>query len=212
MLMYVMTQIPFFHAYDKVSVDGVCRCFKLREYEAGDVVFNEGDDADEMYFVIKGQVGVYLGTDNGCVRILGCADMFGERALQTDKKRRDSTLKAHEHTYCLALDRKDFQDRVFFFANNQKLKRLHYIKNLNFTENWSHEKISLFNTEVGQRSLVPGEVLFEIDSPAEVLFIVKSGVVTVEVIVEISEENKYPTGDYEWEVCTKRRQIQYQVH
>lgn len=89
---------------------------------------------------------------------------------------------------------------------------MNYIEKLPFTKGWYFEKLKQFNSELGQVSLISNEVLFDIGSPAEVFYIVKSGQLVVEAIIEIEEYNKYPTGLQQWEVKTTKREILFQVH
>lgn len=45
------------------------------------------------------------------------------------------------------------------------------------------------NTELGQVSILPNEVVFDIDMPTEKFFMVKSGELLVEAIVTIEDVN-----------------------
>jgi CRP/FNR family transcriptional regulator, cyclic AMP receptor protein len=61
-----------------------------RKLQAGDLVFNQGDSGDTMYFVASGQVNIFLPTNN--LRPVSLADVevgqyFGEMALFDDKPR-----------------------------------------------------------------------------------------------------------------------------
>lgn len=112
-----------------------------------------------------------------------------------------------QQTLCFEFDRTEFLDRVYHFQHKLKNKRMQYIETLPFTYEWSHEKKAYFNTEVGQISLQANEVLYDIGAETDMLYIVKSGCLSVHAIVELSEQNKYPLGDYSWEICEKRRKI-----
>ena len=47
----------------------------------------QGDNADCMFILLNGEVGVYVGYDDTCVAVLKDNKVFGERALEHDDKR-----------------------------------------------------------------------------------------------------------------------------
>jgi NADH:ubiquinone reductase (H+-translocating) len=83
-----------------------------REYfEAGQVVFNEGDRGDWLYVITDGEVEVLKDTGAGgptALRRLGPGECFGEIALVSDRPR-SATVRAITSTNVLALDRAAFQ-------------------------------------------------------------------------------------------------------
>ena len=74
--------------------------------------------------------------------------VFGEKALSTETIR-DTSATALETSYCLSICRFDFTDKTFFFEYNQKAKRMIYLQSLSFTEDWTIEKMTHLNTELG---------------------------------------------------------------
>ena len=54
--------------------------------------------------------------------------------------------------------------------------------------------------------------MFEIGQPVEEFYFVKGGILSVEVEVSVQQENKYPTKNYEWELCSKTRNIRYETY
>jgi NADH dehydrogenase len=83
-----------------------------REYfEAGQVVFREGDRGDWLYVVTEGEVEVLRETAAGSaapLRRLGPGECFGEIALVCDRPR-SATVRAVRATNVLAVDRDAFQ-------------------------------------------------------------------------------------------------------
>jgi len=75
---------------------------------------SKGDDANCMFIVIKGEVGIYL--DEGLkVRLASIKDnhIFGERALLRQIKR-TAWAKAHTRTICLTLSTSDFDNQIYY--------------------------------------------------------------------------------------------------
>lgn len=71
---------------------------------------------------------------------------------------------------------------------------MNYIQSLPFTDDWSFEKMTHLNTELGQVSILPNEVVFDIDHPTDKFYMVKSGELLVEAIVTIDDVNQFPVG------------------
>jgi len=75
------------------------------EFEAGQVVFNQGDEADQMYVVLEGAIDI---TVNGVpVDTAEPGDAFGEMAL-IDQSTRSGTAVAKTDSRVVAIDRRRF--------------------------------------------------------------------------------------------------------
>ena len=89
----------------------------VRAYNAGEVIFNQGDDSDSIYSVQVGRVTVYKTKpgSKGPIEVeiakLGPGGMFGEMAM-LDKGRRDATVKALEYTELLVISRDMFDSQM----------------------------------------------------------------------------------------------------
>lgn len=76
-------------------------------FQSHQVVFKDGDDSREMYFITEGKVHIVksiAGKGNKILAVLGADDIFGEGALLTDKPRGASAqaltaTKAYKLTY-----------------------------------------------------------------------------------------------------------------
>lgn len=75
--------------------------------EDGEVVFQQGDPGDTLFFVVSGTVKVTRG--QAVVATLGPKDVFGEMAL-LDSEPRSATITAAEDVQLLRIQRDDFHD------------------------------------------------------------------------------------------------------
>ncbi|MCF8240081.1 MAG: cyclic nucleotide-binding domain-containing protein [Melioribacteraceae bacterium] len=73
----------------------------------GDSVFNEGDQGNEMYFVVKGQLSVLVDKETKQIATLHDGDFFGEIALFLNKPR-TATIKALTYCDLYSLNQKAF--------------------------------------------------------------------------------------------------------
>ena len=81
-------------------------------YDAGQVVFNEGDAADTVHFVVEGRVVARRSSEHGerlAYAVMGPGQAFGELAMIVRGGRRTATIEAVEPTVTLTLGFADFQ-------------------------------------------------------------------------------------------------------
>jgi CRP/FNR family cyclic AMP-dependent transcriptional regulator len=74
-------------------------------FKAGDVIFREGDEANELFAIKSGQVRVQIG--NRTVTQLGQDNIFGEMAL-IDSEPRSATVTAITDTELVPVTEKQF--------------------------------------------------------------------------------------------------------
>lgn len=86
----LLRSTTMFEGLELQDLEELAAELKSRKLDAGDLVFNQGDSGDTMYFVASGQVNIFLPTTN--LRPVSLADVevgqyFGEMALFDDKPR-----------------------------------------------------------------------------------------------------------------------------
>lgn len=76
-----------------------------REFAAGSTVFQQGDEGDALFVILRGSASVRLKLPNGHRRLVtfSAGTVFGEMAL-FDRERRSATLTADEHLACYAFE------------------------------------------------------------------------------------------------------------
>ncbi len=77
------------------------RVTQIVKFEVGEVVFQEGDRTDSLYFVLEGRVGIYIHVAGQPRRLatMGPSAAFGEMAL-LDGGARSTSVRAEEATTC----------------------------------------------------------------------------------------------------------------
>jgi CRP/FNR family transcriptional regulator len=94
---------------DRVRLGSVAR---VRAYQRGDVIFEEGTPSDHFYTIASGRVKIYKMTPSGkdvILEIFGPGDPFGAVAAYEGRPF-PATAAALEDTICLAVTRKAFFD------------------------------------------------------------------------------------------------------
>lgn len=91
---------------------GTC---KLRTVEAGDVIFLEGQPAENAYVILRGHADVVVRNPAGDLLPLARmnpGELFGEIALLTNAQARTATVMAADRCELLEINREVFDDRL----------------------------------------------------------------------------------------------------
>ncbi|KAF1316369.1 Cyclic amp-dependent protein kinase-like protein regulatory subunit, partial [Globisporangium splendens] len=102
-----LDQVPIFSTLSQYEKMIVADALRVRHYEPGAAIIEEGSAGDEFYIVEDGEVMCTKGHDEVSAR-LGSGDFFGELALITNDLRMAS-VTAVRKTKCVVLDRKTFK-------------------------------------------------------------------------------------------------------
>lgn len=106
----ILAQVPLFVELGPGELKRLTRVVKPRDYPAGQVILEEGDEAVGFFVVSSGRVQVLKdlgGPKETVLATLGPGDFFGEMAL-LDGYLRTASVRALEDTHCLAMTRWDF--------------------------------------------------------------------------------------------------------
>jgi len=84
-----------------------------RQVDAGQVIFREGEEGDQMFIIQEGRVKVsrMIAGKEQLLAVLGKGDFFGEMALVT-RERRTATVSALEAVKLLAFNREGFLNMI----------------------------------------------------------------------------------------------------
>jgi CRP-like cAMP-binding protein len=84
---------------------------KMRSYDTGQIVFQEGDPADSFHVVLDGRLAMSVTSADGrelTAAIIERDDVFGELALLTVEGQRRATVRALEPAETMVIYRTDF--------------------------------------------------------------------------------------------------------
>lgn len=113
-LAYFLSTMPMFKNLDKRELAFLENIVHVRNYEADETVFNEGDIGSGMYTIRSGQVQVYHRDEQGQETeqaLLEPGDFFGEISL-TASRPRCASARATETTVLVGLFRTDMLEAV----------------------------------------------------------------------------------------------------
>lgn len=109
---YLLNRVPIFKLCHPAIVRTVVSSLKPMSCLADEVVYIAGQMAEEMYFILKGEVQI-LSKESNLITTLSDGSYFGEFPMIFDEiKTRTGTAKCTTWTKLYTLDKADFQDIV----------------------------------------------------------------------------------------------------
>lgn len=94
--------IPPLKKFETQSLGQLVRLSKVREYDPGEIIIEEGEDDQWIYFLLSGSVKV-IKQGVPVARIDQEGSLFGELRI-LDRMARSATVRAESKTLCLAVD------------------------------------------------------------------------------------------------------------
>lgn len=108
----LVQDLPFIGDLPEEEIGALIQCLKIRQFPAGSMLFYEGEMADRLSFLIKGEVEIIksLGTeDERCISSLKPVDIFGESSLLFPDRLRYASARTATEVLLLEMLHKDFE-------------------------------------------------------------------------------------------------------
>ena len=104
-----LLETPFFEKLEPTEIMEIIHIVEVAEYQAGEVIFKEGDPGDAWFVMYRGAVEVLKHGAEGEKRIaeIGPEDCFGEMSI-LDGLPRSATIRATEDSVVLRVRRDAF--------------------------------------------------------------------------------------------------------
>jgi RsiW-degrading membrane proteinase PrsW (M82 family)/CRP-like cAMP-binding protein len=105
-----LSKIEIFGNVSLANLENLSRGITVQDFDAGHVLFNEGDEGSEMFLIEDGDIGVYVHDQSGqekLLRSLGKGNVVGELAL-LDGQPRSARAQAQSPVRLLMLSRSLF--------------------------------------------------------------------------------------------------------
>lgn len=109
---FALHNVPIFSTLSKRELREIEKIVHHREYQPGEIIFNQGDPGLGMYIIIKGQVQIVNNQDPDNITVyseLSDGDFFGDLALVDDSDRSATALSSIE-TRLIAFFRPEMLD------------------------------------------------------------------------------------------------------
>ena len=137
----LLKELPFFSAFPVQALKILALLAARGHYQAGDLLYEKGDDPDRAYLVLEGCLALTTSGENGTTEIIrkfipgdfiGSLSLLGQNVALFD-------LRASEQTKVLTVDREQFQKILEQFPEVQTLSLKAVLKEIN---RWERTNIS----------------------------------------------------------------------
>jgi CRP-like cAMP-binding protein len=104
-------EFPLFSNFTQVELEGISRYMDYKVYPKGEILFEEGDPGDKIFFLVKGRVGLYRPDPFGNevkVAVSEEGTPLGELSFFSSKFHSSKGVALKE-THALVLSRDDYE-------------------------------------------------------------------------------------------------------
>lgn len=104
----ILRQVPLFAGVDMLALKRLAFASRRQHYDAGDVIFHQGEVGDGAYLLLDGRADVLLDSPQGPMKVAEIPErtIMGEIAVLCDAPR-TATVQAAEPTNVLVIGRDD---------------------------------------------------------------------------------------------------------
>ena len=106
----VLQRSPLFDMVSPTELELAAELSRPRRFNAGDLVFEEGEVGDSLFVIVTGEVEVLRKNEGGehkSIQVLKAPEFFGEMSL-VDKEVRSATVRARAECNLLQLTAENF--------------------------------------------------------------------------------------------------------
>ena len=155
-----LKDIQLFSRLPDETLDQVHSALKPRDLKAGEIIFNQGDQGDELIVVQEGEVAIFAPVEGGDgtekpIRIFRPGEVLGEMAL-IDQKPRSASARAEEDSTILTLGLNEFKSllnenqEMAFSVMSGLNERIRYTTDfLSEVRNWVQKALALNKAFIG---------------------------------------------------------------
>lgn len=155
-----------------------------------------------MFVLYQGEVNVIANDEDKVTSTLSEPTVFGEVAMVTDERRTAHVVARSPLTVCLLLFKKDYKEILFVrfllfhifqhVHGLQKSKRQQFLQGLPFFKEWSYIHLIDINAKFSEIKFQPDDIVYDIGRESDTFYILKSGRMIIETILEIEDYHKFP--------------------
>ncbi len=111
--MLFLNRLDLFKDIPLDNLMGIAGMAKEQSYTKHTTLFNEGDEGESLYLIVKGSVGIIKNSNEKkkLIAVIEENQCVGEMAILTDDPR-STTVKILENSDFLVIDKKDFKTLI----------------------------------------------------------------------------------------------------
>lgn len=181
---------PFLAGIREYQLAEVCEQLQSVYFEAGAVIMEKDAQADCMYVLVEGEVGIMVGSAQLIERIYP-KNVIGELGIQS-KTARSATIIAITPVKALKLVSEEYESTVFKLKQQQSKELSLFLRSTSFFSIWDKGKIERLSTFLMIKSYRKGQQIYKPGEFPQAMFIIRSGVVEITALTTLQRANQWP--------------------
>jgi CRP-like cAMP-binding protein len=198
-----LCSINFFKEFSADLISEIGSKLQTQEFDQNQKVIIKGDIPDCMFIIYKGSLSIYL--DDIRIAIKKEGEVIGEIALDS-RTPRSADVVSDTHSILLKLLKEDYEFIVSNIKRKEKDQNIDLLKKNPFFENWSRLKLIRINLLMNYKSYSRDSVIYQRDSPSNLLYFIKDGTVDIMAYVPMEHHNKWPVSINKWRIHQVNRE------
>ena len=201
-----MADSPFLAEMKEYQLADVCDRFRSEHYVPGTVIVRKGDQADCLFLLVEGSVGIY--THDG--KLVDCVfpkNVVGELGVQF-KMLRTATIVAMTSVKVFRLSLEDYESALFKLKLQHFKDHSRFLRNAAFFAQWDKAKVDRLASALMVKSYKNGQVIYRTGEDPLAMFVIRSGSVSLETQATLQRVNQWPISPKHHEVSIVNRVYQ----
>ena len=166
-------------------------------FALGDSLMTKGERADCLYMLVKGVVGIYVDDEDVLKSEVRDGNVVGETAVQT-RNQRTATVKAQTPVEALRLTYEDYDHVIFRLKLQDFYEVANFLKSIDYFSTWNVSKLYRLASVIIVKHYKRGQRIYSTGEKAQDLYIVREGVVSLKIEVNLEKRNRWPIKAHEW--------------
>ena len=184
--------ISFFNNISETELNSIINAFLMEKFEEGDTIFSQGEYAEKLYFLEKGELECWKTFKKGdpmtYIKTYKGGDSFGELALMYNYKR-NYTIKAKTNAVLFSLNRRDYKGIIQGTILKKREKYMETLTNIELLQNLTENELGKICDIIVEREFKEGEDIIKQNENEDEFMILYEGKCHSE---KISDSGKTP--------------------
>jgi CRP-like cAMP-binding protein len=205
-----MESVPFFADMGKQKLKDLIEVLNTESFEEGQALVKQGEDADSLYIVLEGTIGIFFNEGTEPVAYVKPINIIGESSLEKGN-RRIATAKAMSVVITIKLMAEDFENVALKTKLDRKAEMAKFIKSIKFFSEWPYSKILNLVSNMFMMTYKKGTVIYDVGDDAIQFYVVYKGGVSLEVEIPIQSKFIWPKERHKWGLSKNMKTFKNQL-
>lgn len=205
-----MASVPFFADMGKQKLKEMIQVLNTESFEEGQTVVKQGEDANCLYIVLEGTIGIFFHDGIEPVAYVKPINIIGESSLEKGNKR-IATAKAMSAVITIKLMAEDYENVALKTKLDRKTEMAKFIKAIDFFSEWPYSKILNLVSNMFMMTYKKGAVIYDVGDDAIQFYIVYKGGVSLEVDIPIESKFIWPKERHKWGLSKNMKTFKNQL-